>query len=138
MKKIDTTSTKNQKTKPKRKLKSRSKSKPPVITLNLGDDQPQTTRNAPNNTLKPPKTEFSKVKTTTAKGTKVIEFTIEKVPYAPSKPKSKKNRLNVSEVDQNCRSENEEPRIRLEPDSGAFDIDIPFSNTNGTKPFKSR
>ena len=109
-----------------------------MITLNLGDDQPKTTRDALNNTLKPPKTEFSKVKTTTAKGTKVIEFTIEKAPDAPSKPKSKNNRPYTSELDLNCRSENEEPCIRLEPDSGAFDIDIPFSNTNGTKPYKSR
>ena len=130
----------NSKTKPKRKLKSRSKSKPPVITLNLGDDQPKTTRNAPapNNVFKPSKCEFSKVKTTTARGTKVIEFTIEKAPDAPSKPKSKNKTMFMSEIDLNCRSENEEPRIRLEPDSGAFDIDIPFSNTNGTKPFKSR
>ena len=38
VRKTETFSTLNYKTKPKRKLKSRSKSKPPVITLNLGDD----------------------------------------------------------------------------------------------------
>ena len=38
VRKTEAFSTLNYKTKPKRKLKSRSKSKPPVITLNLGDD----------------------------------------------------------------------------------------------------
>ena len=79
------------------------------------------------------------MKTTTAKGAKVIEFTIERAPDAPKKPKSKKNdRIYMSEVDLNCRSENEEPQIKLEHDSRAFDLDIPFSNTDRTKPFVSR
>ena len=79
------------------------------------------------------------MKTTTAKGAKVIEFTIERVPDAPKKPKSKKNdRIYMSEVDLNCRLENEEPHIELEPDSGAFDLDMPFSNADMIKPFRSR
>ena len=61
----------------------------------------------------------------------MIEFTIERAPDAPSKPKPKKShRIFKSEVDLNCRSENEEPFIRLEPDSGAFD-ELPLSTTNG-------
>ena len=135
---LEPVSASKDKKKSKPKLKSRSKSKPPVITLNLGEETPENNKNPPTNALKPAFDRCNQVRTTTAKGTKVIEFTIERAPDAPSKPRAKKNhRVYMSEVDLNCRSENEEPFIRLEPDSGAFD-EFPLSNTNGTKPFKSR